>query len=475
MKRVFVIYDDRKKPSQEICQITGGKSFGNTIFKRKTLKERMKEEIILSDSVKEVRLVESDREMSLLKEELERVETKTSVLVLPSNFGMKDRQAFGILMKKAGYIEEIYAVACNGKPSMWMYPDISSFLKNQEGNRISPIIIESDAFVDFSEIGHFRTFLTGGFDARYFNALTGDEFTVTKRSENKEKIRAEYEFYYLLPDEMKFWFVMPFRYQEWEDGASYTMERYHMTDIAIRFVHGAISIEEFRDILDKVFYFLKTRKEKKVRREEYEKIGEKLYIEKVEQRIEMLKQKEGYHTFDSLIRLGTKYDGISGIVNEYKRIYGYLSGKGNMEEKLVVGHGDLCFSNILYNKDASLLKLIDPKGAMKEEDLYTHPYYDLAKLSHSIWGSYDFFNSGLFQITIEGDMKICLSIDTDNSAYGTIFLEYLKKYGYDPMEVRLYEASLFLSMLPLHMDQERKVFAFLLNAMNIMEELKTYV
>ena len=58
MKRVFVIYDDRKKPSQEICQITGGKSFGNTIFKRKTLKERMKEEIILSDSVKEVRLVE---------------------------------------------------------------------------------------------------------------------------------------------------------------------------------------------------------------------------------------------------------------------------------------------------------------------------------------------------------------------------------------------------------------------------------
>ncbi len=78
-------------------------------------------------------------------------------------------------------------------------------------------------------------------------------------------------------------------------------------------------------------------------------------------------------------------------------------------------------------------------------------------------------------MTIEGDMKICLSIDTDNTAYGTVFGEYLKKYGYDPIQVRLYEASLFLSMLPLHMDQENKVFAFLLNAMNIMEELKKYV
>lgn len=475
MKTVFVIYDDRKKPNQEICQITGGKSFGNTIFKRKTLKERMKEEIILSGFVKEVRQVESDRDLFLLKEELEKAETKTTLLVLPSNFGIRDREAFKILLKKASYIQEIYAVACNGKASMWMYPDISTYLKGQEGNRTAPIMLESDAFIDFSEIGHFRTFLTGGFDARYFNALTGDEFTVTKGSGNKEKIRAEYEFYYLLPDEMKYWFVMPFGYEEWEDGASYKMERYHMTDIAIRFVHGAVSMEEFRDILDKLFYFLRVRKEKKVTREEYERIGEKLYIEKVDQRIEMLKQKEEYKTFDNLIRIGTDYDGISGIVKEYKRIYRYLSGRGDKEEKLVVGHGDLCFSNILYSRDVSLLKLIDPKGAMKEDDLYTHPYYDLAKLSHSIWGSYDFFNSGLFQITIEGDMKFCLSMDTDNTAYGTVFGEYLKKHGYDPIQVRLYEASLFLSMLPLHMDQENKVFAFLLNAMNIMEELKKYV
>ena len=98
----------------------------------------------------------------------------------------------------------------------------------------------------------FLNFITGGFDARFFNALLGDAYTVTKKSSKKEKIKSEYNFYYWLPDNMKMWFVMPFDYKEEKDFASYTMERYHMTDIAIRFVHGAVDEAEFKDILDKL-------------------------------------------------------------------------------------------------------------------------------------------------------------------------------------------------------------------------------
>ena len=87
--------------------------------------------------------------------------------------------------------------------------------------------------MDLSVRANFLTFITGGFDARFFNALAGDEYTVTKRSAKKEKIKAEYQFYYLLPETMKMWFVMPYDYKEDADGASYTMERFHMTDIAI--------------------------------------------------------------------------------------------------------------------------------------------------------------------------------------------------------------------------------------------------
>ena len=138
----------------------------------------------------------------------------------------------------------------------------------------------------------------------------------------------------------------------------------------------------------------------------------------------------------------------------------------------MVGHGDLCFSNILYNKETSMLKLIDPKGATKEEELWTNPYYDIAKLSHSICGRYDFFNSGLYDIKIEADMKLNLSLEFNNAEYMELFRDYLERYGFDYNMVRVYEASLFLSMLPLHMDNPQKVFGFLLNAINILEEVE---
>ena len=51
--------------------------------------------------------------------------------------------------------------------------------------------------------------------------------------------------------------------------------------------------------------------------------------------------------------------------------------------------------------------------------------------------------------------------------------EYLEKNGFDYVRVRLYEASLFLSMLPYHMDQPGKVFGFLMNAIRILEEVET--
>ena len=38
MKKVIVIYDDSLKPNKEIRSIPGDKSYGDTIFKRVTLK-----------------------------------------------------------------------------------------------------------------------------------------------------------------------------------------------------------------------------------------------------------------------------------------------------------------------------------------------------------------------------------------------------------------------------------------------------
>ena len=119
-----------------------------------------------------------------------------------------------------------------------------------------------------------------------------------------------------------------------------------------------------------------------------------------------------------------------------------------------------------------MLRMIDPKGAKEEEDLWTDPWYDLAKLSHSICGRYDFFNSGLYRVEIGEDLKLGLHIEFENQAYVELFQKYLEKNQFSYPVVRLYEASLFLSMLPLHMDNPQKVFGFLLNGIEILQEVE---
>lgn len=476
MKQIFVIYDDSKMPGKEIKTITGAKSYGETIFKRVTLKDRMEAEIVKEKQVLTVFNYKGEKDNAALFAALP-LDNNTTIVHLYSNFGLKDTKAFSVLLKKAEFMNESYTAFCDNKPAMSFLDGADSYKKAFDAliaGEYEAERIENDAFMDLSVRANFLTFITGGFDARFFNALAGDEYTVTKRSTKKEKIKAEYQFYYLLPETMKMWFVMPYDYKEDADGASYTMERFHMTDIAIRFVHGAVDEEELKDILDKLFYFINLRATKEVSSDVGKAVAKELYIDKLAARMEELKKYKEYEQFDSMIKMGTAYDGIADVVSKYEKLYEKLAVANNRSYgKLAVGHGDLCFSNILYSKEAEILKLIDPKGALLQEELYTDPYYDLAKLSHSICGCYDFFNSGLYEISIKRDLKLDLTIDTDNTSYKEIFKSYLQENGYNYALVRLYEASLFLSMLPYHMDQPGKVFGFLLNAIKILDEVET--
>lgn len=317
-------------------------------------------------------------------------------------------------------------------------------------------------------------YISSGFDARYFNSIMGDSYTVTKRSADKKKMKMEYTYFWLLPEHMKNWMVMPYDYKEYSDSASYTMERMPMTDIAIRWTHGAIDMEEFNRILDKTFFFINSRDKKEISKEEYIQNAEKLYLTKVDERIQKLKQLEQYTKLKHLIESGTEFDSIDDIIGLYKEIYQKLTKDFYKKTQYmsVIGHGDLFFANMLYSKEVNLLRLIDPKGALKEEDLWTNPYYDIAKLSHSICGNYDFFNTADYTIELDKNIKFVLKINFENEKYIELFKQYLEKYGYDYKMVRLYEASLFLSMLPLHIDNPHKVFGFLLNAINILKEIE---
>lgn len=483
LKKVIVVYDDTVEADKLVKNITGPKTFGSTIFKRKTLKRRMTEVLMSNNFIVDIIDYKEGDSVEYLTGAFKDVPVHYSVMHLFSNYGIKNMENFNLLLEKAQFINNNIVVKQEEKTALVLFSSVEQYIRylkeqqNLQGevtfDKIKDYdVINSDALVDLGELNNFMQFITGGFEARFFNALEGDEYTVTKRSSNKKKIKSEYEFYGLLPDNMKMWFVMPFDYKEEENYASYTMERYHMTDIAIRWIHNAINLEELDDILKRLFHFVSNRNTIQVTVAEYEAVEKNLFITKVEERMEELKNSSYYVKFNNFITSGTEFNSIDEIITKYESLYSKVKKNIKLKPQFVVGHGDLCFSNILYNKETSMLKLIDPKGATKEEELWTNPYYDIAKLSHSICGRYDFFNSGLYDIKIESDMKLNLVLEFNNSEFVELFKKYLEEYHFDYTLVRLYESSLFLSMLPLHMDNPQKVFGFLLNAINIIEEVE---
>ena len=468
MKSVHVIYCDNRRPNMQIRSITGQNSFGNTIYKRETLEHRTRELFGQIPHASAFDTVSNSRDALAAAA----LRSEDVIFMFYSDFAITDCDKMSVLIEKACYAHENYRVLSGGRIAGVIYADREAYEASQGAEMKEWPAIEADCLYDLSTADNFRRFITGGFESRFFNMLSGDEHTVIKHSENKAKLKAEYELYGLLPDEMKQWFVRPFGYIEDENGASYKMQRYHMTDLAIRYVHGAIDTAEFEDIMKELFFFIINRSAKEVTSEQYEEVSKNLYIDKVDERIEKLKSLPQYPRIDAVIRAATEYEGIDDIVALYKRLYARIRNSKKFRNVLAVSHGDLCFSNILYSHDASLLLLIDPKGANCADDMYMDPYYDIAKLSHSICGHYDFFNSDLYEISLDEDMRLKLDVDADNREYVEIFAKILKQNGIDFRLVRLYEASLFLSMLPLHIDREKKVLAFTLNAIAILKSLE---
>lgn len=475
MSKILFVYDDISKPINSIQNIVGNKHFGEIILRRRTLESIYRELIGYSKDALEFICIREEKNLGELLKQLKQYEKNTHVVHLYSNFMVQSKEKFMILLQKALYIEETMKI----ENAMMLFHSIHNykeFLEDYFDNKKVPFVagesIKTDILIDISVQNNFLNYISSGFDARYFNSLSGNEYIVTKSSTNKQKIKSEYEFYHLIPDQMKIWFVMPFSYIEEKEKSSYSMERYNMTDIALRWIHGAVSVEECDSILKKTFYFVTNRCRKQISIQEYTNIADELYLIKLDKRFQELKKYKEYKLFESFVGNGTSYNNIDEIFAEYKELYNIYKNKINQPAISVIGHGDLCFSNMLYNKEASILKLIDPKGATEEKQLWTNPYYDIAKLAHSICGRYDFFNAGLFDITFEKDLKFYLHIPFENREYVELFKKYLETNGFDYGLVRLYEASLFLSMLPLHIDNPQKVFGFLLNAIEILKEVK---
>lgn len=116
-------------------------------------------------------------------------------------------------------------------------------------------------------------------------------------------------------------------------------------------------------------------------------------------------------------------------------------------------HGDLCFSNIIYDFSSFTPLLIDPRGYLSRDDGFSFSgpkIYDILKLAHSYIAGYDFIVSGYIDVDFFEISNIKKRLD-----------RFLAIFDVDQIELIMGMKNLFLSMLPLHKESPKRISGFL--------------
>ena len=101
------------------------------------------------------------------------------------------------------------------------------------------------------------------------------------------------------------------------------------------------------------------------------------------------------------------------------------------------------------------------------------PYYDVAKLSHSALGYYDLIINDLCEIKMNNNMRCFLDFkkNISNIGFKLCLKNMANSLNLDYKTIRIVESSLFLSMLPLHKENLKKVYMLALRSKEILEEI----
>lgn len=331
---------------------------------------------------------------------------------------------------------------------------------------------KANAWFDF---GHLESFIHAKkslLRPRHFNQLTIDPLlnTITKESEKSEKLADELNWYLELPEVLKTLTPRIIKQEQHENKVTITQEFYGYPSLSELFVYGDLSASVWVSIIDYLFQIHSLLKQ-------YEKPASKthlvdMYEIKTQERInQMLKQDDFWKELWS--RENIRVNGI-----DYWNIQTCLQKLDSDIQQLTlintlnIIHGDYCLSNILYDLNNQIVRLIDPRGSFGESGIYGDARYDVAKLRHSLVGLYDYIVGDLFQInTTENGFEYELFEDDKNKQLAIYTDKCIIANGYNLREIKLMEGLLFLTMIPYHGDYKERQQMMYIKSMQILNEL----
>jgi hypothetical protein len=308
--------------------------------------------------------------------------------------------------------------------------------------------------------------------ARAFNQVSFDDTlgTITKRSQRTEKFTDEIQYYQLLPDDLRSLFPRIINSDAYASEPFLEMEYYGYPTLAEMFVFENLSHHIWRQIFEHLYAIVE-----RFRRYTRQADGHSfdyMYQGRVKERLTVLRESEWpvakvIDEYSELIINGKQYKNFDAIWPRIQRVVRAIS----CDKEFTVIHGDLCFSNILYDLNSRVCKLIDPRGSFGQKGVYGDIRYDIAKLYHSVHGLYDYITNDLFSLQIDDncmDFEVYApeEVKRIQKAFDQVFFG-----SFNPSEIILLEGLLFVTMGVFHYDHPHQQVAMYLTGIRMWNEV----
>jgi dTDP-glucose pyrophosphorylase len=308
---------------------------------------------------------------------------------------------------------------------------------------------------------------------RAFNELSVDETfgTITKRSMRPGKFIDEINYLRLLPPDLAVLFPRVLEFSTEWDQAFVTLEFYGYPTLAELFVLENVDPGAWQRVFEHLERIL-TDGFLRHARPLPEGAVEAMFLGKVHDRLADISGPP------ELVELAARpgpvhIDGVAvpNLGDLEPRLADEVAELAKLSQGSII-HGDLCFSNVLYDLRSGICKLIDPRGSFGQAGIFGDPRYDVAKLYHSVHGLYDFITADLFRVSLSGNEA---SLDIRRRPYHAEVRDrfdqvFFGSGAFDRREVLLISGLIFLSLPALHYDRPERQVAFYLRGLQLVDE-----